>query len=178
LHTVNGSISIGDRGVVNSATTVNGSVRVGDDCRAKKLSTVNGRVVIGNRTVISGDVVTVNGRIELGENAVVDGNVKNVNSQITLGRSAHVGNQVITSTGDITLENNARVDKGIRVRESDNWFSSIFGGLFDVFSHTPVVTIGPGAQVDGELVFEREVELKVHSTAKIGPVKGAKVQRY
>ena len=38
--------------------------------------------------------------------------------------------------------------------------------------------IGPNARVDGPLVFEREVELYVHDSAKIGPVTGATAVRY
>jgi len=38
----------------------------------------------------------------------------------------------------------------------------------------PRIIIGPNAQVDGPLVFEREVVLYVHSTAKVGSITGAK----
>jgi hypothetical protein len=37
----------------------------------------------------------------------------------------------------------------------------------------PRVVIGAGSVVAGSLVFEHEVELFVHTTAKIGPVTGA-----
>ena len=42
----------------------------------------------------------------------------------------------------------------------------------------PRVVIGPNATVQGELRFEREVELFVHPSAKIGPVVGAKAQSW
>lgn len=173
LHTVNGSISIGEHAIINSAQTVNGSVRLGADGRASSLTTVNGSVTIGKRSVVSGNVKTVNGRIELSDEAVVQGDAKNVNSEISIGQRAHVSGRVTTSTGDITLHENAKVDGGIHVEENNSWF----GGLFDFFSRTPVVSIGAGAQVGGELIFDRDVVLRVHPTAKIGPVKGAKVQR-
>ena len=38
----------------------------------------------------------------------------------------------------------------------------------------PRIVIGPNAQVDGALVFEREVVLYVHTTAKVGSISGAK----
>jgi hypothetical protein len=38
----------------------------------------------------------------------------------------------------------------------------------------PRIIIGPNAQVDGPLVFEREVVLYVHTTAKVGSITGAK----
>ena len=37
----------------------------------------------------------------------------------------------------------------------------------------PRVVIGPGAVVDGPLVFKREVKLYVHKTARTGPITGA-----
>jgi len=40
------------------------------------------------------------------------------------------------------------------------------------------VVIGPNAVVDGELRFEREVELFVHPSAKIGKVIGATAKPY
>jgi len=45
-------------------------------------------------------------------------------------------------------------------------------------SRDPRVVIGRDSEVRGELVFEREVELYVHESAKIGKVTGATVQRY
>jgi hypothetical protein len=38
--------------------------------------------------------------------------------------------------------------------------------------------IGAGSQVSGALVFEHEVELFVHPTAKIGPVTGATARSF
>jgi hypothetical protein len=43
-----------------------------------------------------------------------------------------------------------------------------FGG-----KRKPRIVIGPNAVVDGDLVFEREVTLYVHSSARIGKVTGA-----
>jgi hypothetical protein len=42
----------------------------------------------------------------------------------------------------------------------------------------PRIVIGPDASVQGTLRFDREVELFVHPSAKIGPVAGAKVQSW
>ena len=43
---------------------------------------------------------------------------------------------------------------------------------------TPRIVIGPEATVQGTLRFDREVELFVHPTAKIGTVVGAKAQAW
>ncbi|MGY2437741.1 hypothetical protein ACW4FQ_31895, partial [Escherichia coli] len=40
-------------------------------------------------------------------------------------------------------------------------------------SRKPRVIIGPNAAVSGSLLFEREVVLYVHRSARIGPVTGA-----
>jgi len=40
-------------------------------------------------------------------------------------------------------------------------------------SRKPRVIIGPNAVVEGPLLFEREVVLYVHRTARVGPVTGA-----
>jgi hypothetical protein len=42
----------------------------------------------------------------------------------------------------------------------------------------PRIVIGPNAVVDGTLVFEREVTLYVHGSARIGKVTGATAQAY
>ena len=42
----------------------------------------------------------------------------------------------------------------------------------------PRIIVGPNARVDGVLVFEREVKLYVHRSAKIGPVTGATAVPY
>jgi hypothetical protein len=42
----------------------------------------------------------------------------------------------------------------------------------------PRIVIGPDSEVGGELVFEREVELYVHSSAKTGAIRGAEAIRY
>jgi len=45
-------------------------------------------------------------------------------------------------------------------------------------SRKPRIVVGPGSVVEGALVFEREVELFVHASAKVGAVTGATAQAY
>ena len=171
LDTVNGSISVGADSVIESADTVNGSVRVAEGVHAEWLETVNGSIGIGARASISEHVETVNGSVTLAEDAEVAGNAETVNGSFKLAPRAHIGGQIVTHNGDITLHDDARVDGGILVKKSrTSWFSS--GN-----QRIPVITIGPRAQV-GDLTFEREVELKVHESARIGAVSGASVQRF
>lgn len=172
LETVNGSISIGADAVIETAETVNGSVRAADGARAQYLETVNGSISLGQRVSISQYVETVNGGITFGEDAEVLGNAETVNGDFRMAPRAHVGGQIVTQNGDITLKDDARVDGGILVKKvRSSWWG---GGN----QRLPVITIGPRAVVGGELVFEREVELNVHSTAKIGTVKGATAKMF
>ena len=172
LDTVNGSISIGADATIETAETVNGSVRVAAGVRAQSLGTVNGSISVGQRASISEHVETVNGSVTLAEDAEVLGNAETANGGLKLAPRAHVGGQIVTHNGDITLGDGARVDGGILVKKVRmSWWG---GGN----QRIPVITIGPRAQVGGELVFEREVRLSVHQTAKIGGVKGATVKRF
>jgi len=82
------------------------------------------------------------------EGARVDGRLKTVNGNITVGADSRVGGGILVEKPGFSL----------------------FGGN----RNTPKIVIGPNAVVDGTLEFEREVELYVSNSAKIGQVKGAK----
>ena len=116
-------------------------------------------------------VETVNGGIKLDEQAGVGGNAETVNGAISL-IAAEVGGKIITTNGDITLARGATVRGGILVEKPQgNWWNNSN-------NRKPRVVIGANSQVHGPLVFEREVELFVHSTAKIGQVTGATAQPF
>jgi cytoskeletal protein CcmA (bactofilin family) len=173
VSTVNGSITIDDGARVDSAETVNGSIRLGARAIAGALDTVNGSVTLRDSAIVKGDVETVNGRIGLEAGADVGGHVANVNGEIELER-AHVGGDIETVNGDVEVGGGSRVEGGIRVEKpTGSWFN-----WSSTQSRPPRVVIGPGAVVEGELVFEREVELYVHESAKIGRVTGAEAKRY
>src|SRR6185312_9765317 len=115
--------------------------------------------------VCSSDL-SVNGALTLAPGAEVGGNATNVNGHISVN-GAHVGGGLETVDGDIDVTGNARVDRGILVHHpSEGWFH--FG-----IDHVPVVTIGPGATVNGTLKFEREVKLYVSDKAHVGQIVGA-----
>jgi DUF4097 and DUF4098 domain-containing protein YvlB len=165
LDTVNGSIRLGDHGQAEEVSTVNGSIEIGEDGSIESAGTVNGRISIGRRVRVTGEVSTVNGSLTLDEGSEVGGDVANVNGGIRL-RSAHVAGGIRTVSGDIEVGADSRVDHGILVEKSNSWFN--FGS-----NPSPRVVIGPRAVVQGTLVFEREVELYVSDSARIGEVKGA-----
>src|SRR5690606_40628565 len=83
---------------------------------------------------------------------------------------AGVGGNSRNGNGDITLDDGSVVEGTVRYSKPSGWHWSA--------SRDPRVVIGRDSEVRGELVFEREVELYVHESAKIGKVTGATVQRY
>ncbi|MBS0432409.1 MAG: hypothetical protein JSS21_08425 [Proteobacteria bacterium] len=166
-NTVNGSIRVADKAKVEDASTVNGSISLGDQATAKSVNTVNGSVKLDHGAQVSGNIESVNGSLKLAPGAEVGGHATNVNGHIIVD-GAHVGAGLETVDGDIDVIGGARVDGGILVRKPDSggWFH--FG-----IDRTPVVTIGPGATVNGTLKFEREVKLYVSDKAHVGQIVGA-----
>ena len=162
-RTVNGAIHIDDNAAVTEAVTVNGSIRVGAHASAASLKTVNGSISLGDDAHVSGGVGAVNGDLTLSDGAEVSGSLGNVNGKITI-TAAHVANGIKTVNGNISITGVSHVEGGILVEKPS---SSLFNG------DDPVIIIGPGASVQGDLRFERKVRLYVSDKATIGPVSGA-----
>ena len=171
LETVNGSIRI-DAGVrAGSAGTVNGSIRVEDDAQVDGLETVNGSIHAGQRVRVQGGIETVNGGVFVDRGGTVGGGIGTVNGAIGLV-DADVGRGIETVSGDVTVGVGSHVRGGIRVEKPRGT------QFLNLRKRDPRIVIGPNAQVDGPLVFERTVTLYVHDTAKIGTVTGATAQRF
>lgn len=165
LETVNGSIRLATGASARSAETVNGSITLDDAATAGTLDTVNGAIRLGAGVQVSGDVDTVNGGITLGERGRIAGKAGTVNGTIRLDQ-AEVGNGLTTVSGDILVNEGSHVRGGIHVEKSSGW------GFSWGKRRVPTVVIGPNAIVEGELYFEREVELYVHPSAKVGKTRG------
>jgi DUF4097 and DUF4098 domain-containing protein YvlB len=172
LDTVNGSIRIDDKVKAEDVETVNGSITSASSAQLKSAETVNGSINLGEATQVQGPVGTVNGALSIGKRSVIDEDISTVNGRIIVLESQIKGG-ISTVSGDITVGANSHVYGGILVEKpSGNWGWSWGKQL------PPRIIIGPNARVDGELRFEREVELYVHTTAKTGKVTGAKVLSY
>ena len=172
LDTVNGSISIADGVHADSASTVNGSIEVGSQATVGSLETVNGGVDIGEAAIVEKSVETVNGAIDIARGSRVQGGVETVNGRIEL-EGVEVDKGLATVNGDITVGADSIVRGGILIEKPNSgWFN------WNSNSRTPRVVIGPNAVVEGTLKFEREIELFVHATAKIGPVEGATAKAF
>ena len=171
LETVNGSIRIEANARVGEAETVNGSIHADDNIRARSLTTVNGGIRVGTQAQIEGGIETVNGSIFVDRGGNVGRGVETVNGAIGLV-DTDLGGGIDTVNGDITVGVGSHVKGGIHVEKpGQQWFS--MGKR-----KPPRIVIGPNAQVDGALVFEREVKLYVHRSAKIGAISGATAVRY
>ena len=165
IGTVNGAVEVAENAVVEKIHDVNGPIEIGAHASAAAVVAVNGKVSLGEGAHVRSDVETVNGSITLQRGAEVGGGVRNVNGHIVL-EGAHVGGGLRTTSGDIDVRGDSRVDGGLTVEKSGGWFSS-------TDTRRPRIVIGPGAVVNGELRFEREVQLYVSDSAKIGTVTGA-----
>lgn len=171
LDTVNGSINIGAGARVADAQTVNGSIRVAENVQAGGLSTVNGSIRVASNATINDDVSTVNGSVFVDRGGNVRGDVGTVNGAIGLV-DTDVGGGIETVSGDVTVGAGSHVTGGIHYEKPGKQWISLGK------RKPPRVMVGPNARVDGPLVFEREVVLYVHGTARTGPVTGATAVRY
>lgn len=170
LDTVNGSIHLASGVRARGVETVNGSVRVEDNVTARSIETVNGAIRAGRQLVLSGGLETVNGSIFVDRESRIGGNVETVNGGIGLV-GTQVDGGIETVNGDITVGVDSLIKGGIKVNRPSFSISL-------TAPRKPRIIIGPNAVVEGELVFEREVVLYVHDSARIGTVSGATVQRF
>jgi hypothetical protein len=174
VATVNGEVSIDANATVTTVHTVNGSIDLGAHSSATSVNAVNGPVTLGEGARVTGGITTVNGTIKLDAGVDVGGALKNVNGEMIL-TGAPVGGGLVTVGGDIDVAAASRVEGGIHVENSSGgWLGSLFGHD----TGKPRIVIGPGAIVQGELRFDREVTLYVSDTATIGPVTGATPVRF
>lgn len=163
-ETVNGGVNIDDNAAVTAAHTVNGGIHLGAHAAADTLNTVNGDISIGAGAHVAKQAESVNGGVSLREGAEVLGAIGNVNGKIEL-IGAHVAGGIKTVNGDITIYGPSHVEGGILVQKTN--------GIIHFGSGVPRIEVGPGATVQGDLRFEREVKLYVSDKATIGTVTGA-----
>jgi hypothetical protein len=151
VENVNGGIDFGDSVSVESIEGVNGGIQAGKDLHVQRgIETVNGGVQLGAGAVIGGDLITVSGGIEL-DHAQVAGSIEMTAGSIDTGRGSHIGSIKVDRTNGV---GNGRKQK------------------------LPRVIVGPDSVVSGDIVLERETELYVHQSARIGAVRGGSAQRY
>ncbi len=170
LSTVNGDVRVARGATADVAKSVNGEVVLEQDVKVGQVSTVNGSLRIEDGAAITHEASTVNGSVSLGKRVRVGGDVSSVSGEIEL-EGAEVAGKVSTYNGDIELSDGSRVLGGIHIKKSkDSGWGSNHGS-------TPEVHICSTCVVEGELRFDRPVELRVDPGAKIGTVIGEQVTR-
>ena len=173
LETVNGSVDVASGVRADSASTVNGRIDIDDGAVIGAVETVNGSIDLGPTVTVEHDVSTVNGGIGIERGSRIFGKLETVNGEVEM-EGTEVDGRIETVNGDITVGADSVVRGGILVEKPQgNWF---WGG--NSKQKVPRIVIGPNAVVQGTLDFEREVELFVHSTAKIGAVRGATAKSF
>ena len=170
LSTVNGDVRVGRGTIANEAKTVNGSITFDNDARVGEAHTVNGSLNISEGVAIEREAHTVNGDIDMLKRSRVGGDVVTVSGDIDL-EGAEVGGELRTVNGDIDLTDGSHVRGGIYVKKNK-------GSGWNWGKDDPVkVHICGTCVVDGDLRFERPVELRVENGARIGNVIGDEVTR-
>jgi hypothetical protein len=171
VNTVNGDVTVRSGATVDSAHTVNGEIVIEKDAKVGNVNTVNGSLDIGEGASVEREASTVNGGVEIAKRARVGGAVSSVSGEIELN-GAEVGGTVTSVNGDIDLTDGARVRGDLVVKKPNkdwNWNNG---------HNKPVkVHVCGTCVVEGELRFERPVELRVDDGAKIGRVVGDQVTR-
>ena len=170
LSTVNGQVRVGRGVTAKEAKTVNGQVLIEENVKLGKASTVNGQLRIGEGSTIEHEASTVNGGVKLAKRARVGGDVSTVSGGIELD-GAEVGGSITTRNGDIELTDGAHVRGSINVKKKND--SGWSWGKDEPIE----VRICSTCVVDGDLRFERPVDLYVQPGAKIGQVIGDAVTR-
>ena len=170
LETVNGSIHVATGAITDDVGTVNGGISIAAKATTGSLETVNGGIKLERDITVNGSIGTVNGSIFVDRGSKVKEGVETVNGAIGLVGTS-LGGGISTVNGDITVGVDSVVKGGIKVEKNNSWLQM-------KPKRDPRIVIGPNAVVEGPLVFEREVRLYVHKTARIGAVTGATAQSF
>ena len=169
LSAVNGNVRVGRGAIADEASTVNGEIVVEDDVKLGEADTVNGSLEIGEGVTVSRTASTVNGSLEVGKRSRIGGDVSTVSGEIEI-KGAEVAGNVETRNGDIELSDGARVAGGIHVKK-------IQGDWGWGKKQPNKIYICGTCVVEGDLQFDRPVELRVDEGARIGKVIGDSVTR-
>lgn len=171
IEVVNGRISIGNNAkVVGDIEAVNGRIQLGEGAITAGIETVNGRIEASKDIRVTGNVETVNGNIYFANGgAEVDGNVFAVNGLIKLFDATITGN-VSNFNGGIYLEDGTKIEGSLKVEKpnKNGGFNISFGK-----KQIPLIIFGKNVSIDGDVVFEREVNLYVHESADVAKIRGA-----
>lgn len=161
VGSVNGRVSIADNVNAKRVTNTNGQIKIGDNVTVQSVKAVNGQIKIGDGFVSKEDVSTVNGQISIKEKGNIGGELSTVNGSITI-RDVVVEKDIVTVNGSITLSEGSLVKGDIHFRGNNrNKYNKRY----------PVLYISADSNVEGNIVLERPVELKLENKALESKVK-------
>lgn len=163
IETVNGSIDLGDQAVVADVESVNGGIRGGSGVRIDgDLEAVNGSLRFGPGLRLAGDATTVNGSIEASQ-CEVGGDVETVNGTLRFdGCQLRGAMELVNGRVELSGPTVLAGDLTVRKPKGMGWGSN----------RKPVIVIGAGVELRGRIVLEREVELQIDPTARVGQIVG------
>ena len=160
ISLVNGSIQMASDSSAKAISTVNGSIELRDNVQLDSASTVNGGISSGDNLHVNADVSIVNGKFLPGAKATIGGSIETVNGDIRL-HDGKIGRDISTVNGDISLSGNTLVQGDI-VFKPRGKKKSFLGWTND---KTPTLEIGANVTVQGNIVLQQDVTLKLENPA-------------
>jgi hypothetical protein len=153
-----------------NADTGSRSVRVPAGTAVGVIDTGSGSIELGAGSSVRGKIDSGSGSVDF-NGVTVEGPIDTGSGDISLV-DCQLRDDLRTTRGEVKLEGSTRVDGDLIIRKSKCW------GICWGDDQPTRVIIGAGASVAGEIRSERETELWVHETARIGKVSGAEVKRF
>lgn len=161
---VNGSIDMDSNSSANDVSVVNGSITLRDNVQLNNISTVNGDISAGKQLQVNGTISTVNGGISSEDGTVVDGDISTVNGDITLSGST-ANASLYTVNGDISLHDHTVVKGDLIYKPRGKKSSWLFWLNDDAPSNQPTLYIAANAVVEGQIILQQKVQLKLENPA-------------
>lgn len=153
ISSVNGSILVKDDVVANKVTNTNGQISIRDNVSVDSVTGVNGQIKIGEGFTSKEGINNVNGKISIREGSKVGGDISTVNGSINLS-SVTVEGALETVNGSISIEQGSLVKGNIYFRGNSN-------GTYS--GKNPTLYISSDSAVDGDIILERPVDLKLQN---------------
>ncbi|NNF66328.1 MAG: hypothetical protein HKM98_02350 [Gammaproteobacteria bacterium] len=167
ISSVNGSIDIDEQATVANVKTVNGSIRLDNGASAGKLESVNGNVRL-RADVRAAKIRLVNGTLDTESGTEIAGDITLVNGSTRLA-GTRIKGQLTQMAGDVTITDGSILEGNLLIKKEKG---AVFKG------DEPRIVVGPGSEVKGSIIAEREIKLLVHESATVGVVEGAEVQQF
>ncbi len=161
-----GEIDVGRQASIRNAKTIAGEINIGEGSRVRGLDSIAGRIQLASGVTIEGSIKTIAGNIKVGRGCTVGGSIETVAGHISVEDSVVKGD-VVLRHGELDLVR-TRVMGVVRLkRHHDN------------DADTAEITIGPDSEVKEVVVDDKTpVHLRIHRSAKVGPVTGAAAEYY